>query len=169
MTFRCRIRFSPESIQWAVARTARYTQPQLGRQPVCALPLLERRQVAVELQLARQRLGRSEPCGSARYSIHFSPVSSGRVLFLNLANPSTEHFANFFELFRYDNILLVINRFYFPSDLQKEFYEVKLRRRSWEILQFLIWTEIGRCENVVNRFYQQTINFFAKRVSRVFR
>jgi len=136
-----------------VARTARYTQPHLGRQPVCALSLLERRQVELEQQLARQRLERQQPCGSARYSLRFSLASRGGVLFLNLANPSADHLAYCFELFRYEDILLVINRLYLPSDLQKELCEVELRRRSREVLQFLIWTEIGRRENEVNRFY----------------
>ncbi len=88
---------------------------------------------------------------------------------MNLANPPAEHLADFFELFRYEDILLVINRLYFPSDLQKKLGEVQLRRRSWEVLQFLIRSEIGRRENEINRFYQQAVNFFAKRVTRVFR
>ena len=68
---------APRTLQGAVAQMAFHTQPQLGRQPVRPLPVLERRQVELELQLARQRLERQQSCGSARNSLHFSPRFSG--------------------------------------------------------------------------------------------
>ena len=56
-------------------------KPQLERQPVCPLPLLERQQVELEQQLARQQIQRQQSgCGS-RNSPHFSPFS-GEFLFV---------------------------------------------------------------------------------------
>src|SRR3989344_5966115 len=49
------------------------TFPQRRRQPLRSLPVLERRQVELELQLARQRLKRQQPGGGVRHSLHFSP------------------------------------------------------------------------------------------------
>lgn len=49
------------------------TFPQLEWQLVRALPVLERRQVELEQQLARQRLQREQPVGCARNSLYFSP------------------------------------------------------------------------------------------------
>lgn len=58
----------------AVVWMASYTQPRPERQPLCALPLLERLRVELELQLARQRLQRQQPRGSARNYFYFSPI-----------------------------------------------------------------------------------------------
>ena len=70
-----RIRYNPESIQGVVAWAAFYMQPQLERQLVRPLPVLQRRQVELELQLARQRLERQQSCGCCGGSnlLHFSP------------------------------------------------------------------------------------------------
>jgi hypothetical protein len=73
----------PETSNRAVARTASHTQPQLGRQPLRSLPLLERRQVELEQQLARQRLERQQPCCGARNLPHFSPRSLAGLSFVS--------------------------------------------------------------------------------------
>lgn len=52
--------------------TALFTIPQLERQPLRPVLVLERGSLPGEQQLARQRLGRSEPCGGFRKSLHFS-------------------------------------------------------------------------------------------------
>ena len=57
--------------QWYRRRPIR--KPRLERRPVCALPLLQRCQVELELQLARQRLERQQPRGGACHSLYFSP------------------------------------------------------------------------------------------------
>ena len=46
--------------------------------------------------------------------------------------------------------------------------EVEFCRGFREILQFLIRAEIGRREDEVNRFHEQTVNFYTQRVSCVF-
>lgn len=79
----CQIRYSPESILWAVDQAAFSTQPRCGRQPVCPVPVLHRRSVELERPLARQRLERQQPRGSARNFIHFSPIFSGEFCFVS--------------------------------------------------------------------------------------
>jgi hypothetical protein len=50
-----------------------HISPQPERQPLRPVPVLERRQVELERELARQRLERLQPFGCARNSLHFSP------------------------------------------------------------------------------------------------
>lgn len=64
-----------------MAQTALHTQPQPRRQPLRPVPVLERRQVELERELARQRLERQQPCGSACKSPHFSPAFTGEFCF----------------------------------------------------------------------------------------
>jgi len=52
-----------------------------GRQPLCPLPQLERQQVELELQLARQRLECQQPRSRPRNSLHFSPAFAGEFCF----------------------------------------------------------------------------------------
>lgn len=47
--------------------------PQRWWQPLRSLPVLERRLLGLELQLARQRLERRQPLRRSRNSLHFSP------------------------------------------------------------------------------------------------
>ena len=64
-------------LQGMVIWTALHTQPQLERQPVRPLPVLERRQVELEQQLARQRLERQQPRCVACNSLHFPSAPHG--------------------------------------------------------------------------------------------
>jgi len=59
----------------------------LERQPLCPLPVLERRRVEPELQLARERLALQRARG-ARNSLRFSPLFLRGVLFLDLTIPA---------------------------------------------------------------------------------
>lgn len=65
--------FRQERIKSAVAQAASCTLSQLRWQPQRPLPQLERRQVELELELARQRLEWQQPCGVARKSLYSSP------------------------------------------------------------------------------------------------
>ena len=58
-----------------------FPQP-VERQPICPLRLLGRGQGGVELQLARQRLGSSQPRCFCRKFLHFSLVSTGEFCLL---------------------------------------------------------------------------------------
>ena len=60
---------------------ASYTQPRPARQPLRALPVLERRRMELELQLVGQRLERQQPRGSARNCLYFSPECLGEFYF----------------------------------------------------------------------------------------
>ena len=55
--------------------------PQLQRQPVCPVSVLERQVVELEQQLAGQRLERQQPCCGARNSLKFSPYLLGEFCF----------------------------------------------------------------------------------------
>lgn len=54
----------------------------------------------------------------------FLPLSCGRFVF-KASCPSAEHFADSVEMFRERNILFIVNRLYFPENLQKEFCEIE--------------------------------------------
>ncbi len=56
-------------------------EPQLERQPVCLLSVLQRRDVEPGLQLAQQRLERQQPRGFARNFLKFSPYFWGEFCF----------------------------------------------------------------------------------------
>ena len=60
---------------------------QLRWQPLRSLPVLERRQVGLERQLARQRLEWQQPRGGVRNLLHFSPAFlAGEFCFCNFNN-----------------------------------------------------------------------------------
>lgn len=84
MIFISRIRYNPESSQGMVLWTALHVTPQLGRQPVRSLPLLERRAVELELQRSRQRLELPEPRSGLCQKLHFAPgIFPGGVCFMS--------------------------------------------------------------------------------------
>ena len=65
------------------------------RQPECAVSELERRQVELELQLARERL---QPQRSRRLSLKLASFQArylAGLVFLKVLYPTTEHFARF--------------------------------------------------------------------------
>ena len=58
--------------------------PQLGRQPLRPVPVLERRTVGLEQQLAGQQLELQQPRGGSRNSHHFfSACAGGEFCFSN--------------------------------------------------------------------------------------
>jgi hypothetical protein len=95
------IRFNPESNRRAVARMARRTIPQRERQPVRRVSLLERRQVELELQLARQRLELQQPGRVARKS-HRSPVSR-RAIARVAADSKEQRVASYVGMLKHGN------------------------------------------------------------------
>lgn len=60
-----------------------YISPELERQPLRPVPVLERRQVELERELAGQRLRSEQRVGGSRNSLYFSPAFAGEFCFVS--------------------------------------------------------------------------------------
>ena len=143
---------------------ALYTQPQLGRRPVCSLPVLERRQVELEQQLARQRLERRQPCFVARNSLHFSPHLRVGLSFSKLAVPAAKIPTDLIHLLRDRNVFCVIKRLRLPEHHEQYFERVHLPYCQADVGLLLFSPQEARNGDGFDYFNEQPIHSLPERM-----
>ncbi len=143
-----------------------YILAELGRQPVCGLPQLERRSVDRELELARQRLERQRSVAQPSQLSRCLETSlrRGFYFFEGSILPAADHAADFIQSFAEDDIFLVVECFCFPCHAQHEFEEVKAGDEFFEVGKFSFFWLVACCEGEFNTFEKERIYFGAQRV-----
>lgn len=96
-------------------------------------------------------------------------VLGGSAFICELSYPSAEHSPDFVEFLGEGNILLRIQRFCLPGNLQEEFQQIKFNRTLLYLENPFAWGSISGRENTLDCFEKQRIYLPSQRISRRFR
>jgi hypothetical protein len=163
---RCRIKFNPESIQWAVEWKIFYTilRNPNGNRNILYFNRNDDGKWNWNYNWLDNQWNADNPsAGCANLFISLPLFFIGRVfLCQNTSTPASQISADFIQFFRKLNILFIIQGFCFPKNVEKNFQHIRFPDSQFYIGNFFFWFQKTGNNHSFNHLHKHSVYFLSK-------